>query len=212
MNVKIKGPPGNRMPPHGFICMELLFSHVWLRRYLLWGGSTQQAHWTSAVTSPGDVWFRVPGCGGSTVYHRKKGNKTAMKSRGGTGSVWTRDEASRRNDEWRFANKLYISEILVSWFMSQPGGVTGCDICSRAKQAHNTVPSQSVHFIIPPGCGGGGLQLSWHPWPKQRNTTKHLNISVATLELKAVKMLLAMNKQNKIRSTSEMTVTLFKPP
>lgn len=162
-----KGPPGNVMPPDDFKCMELLFSHVWLLHYLLW---CDRRHWwqTGSIrsleraASPAMVfdweWRDEKPHYISKRKSKQDSNKEEKKDRG---TVCTRDRDIRKNGEWHLTNKLFISEILISWFMSEPGGVNSYDICARGKQAHNTVPSQYVHLIVPSGV----LLFSRHPWP-----------------------------------------------
>lgn len=79
---------------------------------------------------------------------------------------------------------------------------------TREKQAHNTVPSQSVHLIV----SQGGPPILKASMTKHRNATKQLGILTPILEKKPGQDALGHeNKQNEILDTSENTITLFTP-
>lgn len=72
------------------------------------------------------IWFRgekKEGKRSPAIYHKEKESKTAIKKQEieiGTQTVWTRERDGRRNGGWHVTNKSLISEILLSWFMSEP--------------------------------------------------------------------------------------------
>lgn len=80
-------------------------------------------------------------------------------------------------------------------------------LLAGGKQAHNTVPSQSVHLII----SQGGPPILKASMTKHRNATKQLGISTPTLGKNNQDALGYENKQNEILNTSENTITLFTP-
>lgn len=83
-----------------------------------------------------------------------------------------------------------------------------CATPRGAKQAHNTIPSQSVHLIV----SQGGPAILKASMTKHRNATKQLGISTPMLEKNPSNDALGHeNKQNEILDTSENTITLFMP-
>ncbi len=90
--------------------------------------------------------------------------------------------------------------------MSEPGGVNSYDVrlVAKGKQAHNAVPSQSVHLIV----SQGGPPILKASMAKHRNATKQLGISTPAQEKKPSKDALGHeNKPNEILNTSENTIT-----